>query len=179
MMDFSGDMNSLRSILPKVLESKLTCYDGVCSRCFSHSVVCNNGVNNNWWTRYMFLASNRLFNLNKNDNDKQLLLEILKMKLSVAAVEQMKLYTNTQKCEAVNRALSVSLPKNDIFATMEGRTSSAIHRINNDPGTSSIKKCESNQKLLNINSFNTVTKFKNIPNLSVQPKPNQTTEKDS
>ena len=66
------------------------------------------------------------------------------MKLSVAAVEQMKLYTDTQKCEAVNRALSVSLPKNVNFsATMEGRASSAIHRINNDPGTSSIKKCES------------------------------------
>ena len=91
----------------------------------------------------MFLASNRLFNLNKNDNDKQLLLEILKMKLSVAAFEQMKLYTDTQKCEAVNRALSVSLPKMTFFATMEGRASSAIHRINNDPGTSSIKKCES------------------------------------
>ena len=125
------------------------------------------------------------------------------MKLSVAAVEQMKLYTDTQKCEAVNRALSVSLPKNVNFsATMEGRASSAIHRINNDPGTSSIKECESagielstrakralrsfdveaeysrdyatrseimlrDQKLLNINSFNTVTKFKNTRNISV------------
>ena len=144
MMDFAGDMNSLRRILPKVLESTLACYDGDCSRCSSHSVVCNGGVTNNWWTRSMFLASNRLFNLNMNENDKQLLLEILKMKLSVAAVEQMKLYTDTQKCEAVNRALSVSLPKNVNFsATMEGRASSAIHRINNDPGTSSIKKCES------------------------------------
>ena len=91
MMDFAGDMNSLRRILPKVLESTLACYDGDCSRCSSHSVVCNGGVTNNWWTRSMFLASNRLFNLNMNDNDKQLLLEILKMKLSVAAVEQMKL----------------------------------------------------------------------------------------
>ena len=144
MMDFAGDMNSLRRILPKVLESTLACYDGDCSRSSSHSVVCNGGVTNNWWTRSMFLASNRLFNLNMNENDKQLLLEILKMKLSVAAVEQMKLYTDTQKCEAVNRALSISLPKNVNFsATMEGRASSAIHRINNDPGTSSIKKCES------------------------------------
>lgn len=91
----------------------------------------------------MFLSSNRIHNLNMNDNDKVLLLEILKMKLSVASVEQMKLYTDTQKCEAVNRALSVSLPKNVHFsATMEGRVSSAIHRVNNDPGTSTIKKCE-------------------------------------
>ena len=79
-----------------------------------------------------------------NDNDKQLLLEIVKMKLSVAAVEQMKLYTDTHKCEAVNQALSVSQPKIVHFsATMEGGASSAIHRITYDRGTSSIKKCES------------------------------------
>ena len=37
----------------------------------------------------------------------------------------MKFYTDTQKCEAVNRVLSVSLPKNVNFsATMKGRGSS-------------------------------------------------------
>ena len=35
-----------------------------------------------------------------------LLLEILKLKLGVASVEQMEIYTDTQKCEAVNVALS-------------------------------------------------------------------------
>ena len=115
MMDFAGDMDLLRRILPKVFESTLACYDGDCSRYSSHSLVCNGCVTNNWWTCLMFLASNRLFSLNMNDNDKQLLLEILKIKLSVAAVEQMKLYTDTQKCEAVNRALSVSLSKMSIF----------------------------------------------------------------
>lgn len=143
MKEHAGNMTALRRILPKVLESTLSCYDGDCSKCPNHSVVCHGGVTNNWWNRSMFLASNRMYNLNMNENDKVLLLEILKMKLSVASVEQMKLYTDTQKCEAVNRALSVSLPKNVNFsATMEGRGSSAIHRINNNPGTSAMKKCE-------------------------------------
>ena len=44
----------------------------------------------------MFLSSNRIHNHNMNDNEKVLLLEILKMKLSVASVEQMELYTDTQ-----------------------------------------------------------------------------------
>ena len=35
-----------------------------------------------------------------NENDKMLVVELLKMKLSLSAVEQMKLYTDTQKCEA-------------------------------------------------------------------------------
>ena len=34
------------------------------------------------------------------------LLEILKLKLSVASVEQMELYNDTENCEAVNGALS-------------------------------------------------------------------------
>ena len=48
----------------------------------------------------MFLSSNRIHNLNMSDNDKVLLLEILKMKLSVASVEQMELYTDTQKMQS-------------------------------------------------------------------------------
>ena len=100
-------------------------------------------VTNNWWSASLFLSSKRIHNLNMNENDKFLLLEILKMKLSVATGEQMKLYTDTQKREAVNRAISVSLPRNVNFcATMEGRGSLAIHIVNNDPGTSTIKKCE-------------------------------------
>ena len=80
-----------------------------------------------------------------NENDKmlvvellkmKLVVELLKMKLSLSAVEQMKLYTDTQKCEASNDSLSVSLPKNVNFSrTMPGRASSTIHRLNNGPGT--------------------------------------------
>ena len=98
--DFAVDVNSLRRILPEVFESTLVCYDVTCYRCSSHSIVCYGGVTNNRVTLSMFLASYRLFNLNMNDTDKQLPIEIL----NVAAVEQMKLYTDTQKCEAVNRA---------------------------------------------------------------------------
>ena len=65
------------------------------------------------------------------------------MKFRVTSVEQMKLYTDTQKCKAINRALSVSLPKNVNFCdTMEGRRSLAIYRVINDPGTFTIKQCE-------------------------------------
>ena len=63
----------------------------------------------------MFLVSNKIHHLNMDESNKDLLLEILKIKLSTASVEQMKLYTDTQKCEAVNRSLSVSLPKNVNF----------------------------------------------------------------
>ena len=54
----------------------------------------------------MFLAFKKFYNLNINENDKVVLLKILKLKLSVASVEQMELYTDTENCKAVNDALS-------------------------------------------------------------------------
>ena len=54
----------------------------------------------------MFLAFKKFYSLNINKNDKLVLLEILKLKLNVASVEQMELYTDTEDCEAVNGALS-------------------------------------------------------------------------
>ena len=54
----------------------------------------------------MFLAFMKFYNLNRNKNDKVVLLKILKLKLRVASVEQMELYTDTENCEAVNDALS-------------------------------------------------------------------------
>ena len=54
----------------------------------------------------MFLAFKKFYSLNVNKNDKVVLLEILKLKLSVASIEQMELYTDIENCEAVNGALS-------------------------------------------------------------------------
>ena len=54
----------------------------------------------------MILAFNKFYILYINKNDKVVLLEILKLKLSVATVEQMELYNDTDNCEAVNGALS-------------------------------------------------------------------------
>lgn len=63
------------------------------------------------------------------------------MKLSEQALERLKLNTDTQKCEAINRSLSVSLPKNVNYArNLAGRASSTIHRLNNGPEKSTQDK---------------------------------------
>ena len=54
----------------------------------------------------MFLEFKKFCNLNMNKNDKVVLLEILKLKLSVASVEQIELYTDTENYEAVKCALN-------------------------------------------------------------------------
>ena len=132
MKTHAGNMVFLKVHMPKVLEATLLCYSGDCSKCPRYSVVCSGGVTNSSWRRFIFLGSRCVSVLNMNDQDKFIMLEILKMRLSVAAVEQVRFYTETQKCEAVNRSFSVSLPKNVNYSrNLVGRASSVIHRINN------------------------------------------------
>ena len=66
------------------------------------------------------------------------------MKLSASAIEELKLGTSTQKCEAVNRSLSVSLPKNnnDFPRNVHCRLHSTIHRLNNGIVVSAEEKLE-------------------------------------
>ena len=90
-----------------VLESTPSCNHDDCSKCANYSVVCHGSVLDNLRNYFMFLAFKKFYNLNINKNDKVVLLKILKLKLSVASVEQMELYTDTENCEAVNNALSL------------------------------------------------------------------------
>ena len=54
----------------------------------------------------MFLEFKKFCNLNINKNDKVVLLEILKLKLNVASVEQIEQYTDTENYETVKGALN-------------------------------------------------------------------------
>ena len=137
MEDNSGDVTKIKSQLPQVLDATLRCYSGDCSKCRHYSKVCGGGSSNNWWMRSAYLGPHKVTNLNMTENDKAILLEVLKMKLSCDAVQRLRLNTNTQKCEAVNRSISVSLPKNVNYSrNFEARVHSTIHRLNNSLGSS-------------------------------------------
>ncbi len=54
------------------------------------------------------------------------------MKLSQSALDQMKDFGNTNKCESVNRVISTCLPKNKTFSrNATGRTAAAVLKVNN------------------------------------------------
>ena len=137
----AGEMTFIKKQLPHVLDATVNCYAGDCSKCRRYSYVCSGGVTNNWWNRSVFLGSYRITSLNLDKNDKKLLNDIVKMRISVSAIEEIKSGTSTQKCESVNRAISVSLPKNNDFSrNIHGRLSSTIHRLNNGLGVSLVEK---------------------------------------
>jgi hypothetical protein len=137
MEDNSGDVAKIKCQLPQVLDATMCCYSGDCSKCRHYSKVCGGGITNSWWMRSAYLGPHQVTHLNMTENDKNILLEVLKMKLSCDVVERLRLNTNTQKCEAVNRSISVSLPKNVNYSrNFEARVHSAIHRLNNSLGSS-------------------------------------------
>ena len=120
---------------------QLPCQHSCCCQCLV--TLWGIGVTTSWWNRSVFLGTHRIteFKTNENENGIMLVMELFKMKFSLSAVEQMKLYTDTQIREASNRLLSVSLPENVNFSkTMPGRASSTIHRLNNGPSNSTIQK---------------------------------------
>ena len=134
---------TFKQLLLPVLEATMNCYAGDYSKCSRNSYACAGGVSNNWWNRSAFLGANRITCLCLEESDKQLIVEIVKMKLSASAIEELKLGTSTQKCEAVNRSLSVSLPKNNDFSrNVHGRLHSTIHRLNNGIAVSAEEKLE-------------------------------------
>lgn len=142
-----GDVNKMKAKVPGIIETTLNCYSGDCSKCSRHSVVCRGGKINNWWSRSEHLMTEvmgRERHVNMTETDRGVLCEIMHMMLGDAALDLLDQGTNTTKCEAANRGLSVSLPKNVNFARQAyNRMHSAVHRLNNGPGESPLLKMES------------------------------------
>ena len=129
--------------LPKIIDATVLCYQGDCSKCRYNSIVCDGGKRKNWIKRSVHLSPYGLTKVNMNPNDEVLLMDILAMKLSKESLEKLKFGTNTQRCEAINRGISSSLPKNVNYSrNATSRVASAIHRLNNGVAESTHKKLE-------------------------------------
>ena len=144
MTDMQYNLPKMQNLLPSILKATMSCYAGDCSMCKKYSYSCSGGASKNWWTRSFYLQQYGIHGLDMDEKDTIIIREILKMKLSVSAIETMKFNTNTNKNEASNRGLSASLPKNVTFSrNANGRAHSAVHRMNNGVGESTMSKIES------------------------------------
>ena len=107
-----------------------------CAVCPQYSYVCEGTIDDSWWTRSAALGLAGICNLQMEIEDKILLEDVLKMRLSEKAAEDMKLNTTFQKPEAANKGLSVSVPNNvNLPRNFEQRVHSAILRMTNAQGT--------------------------------------------
>ncbi len=140
---YAGNIYTIAKKMPKVIDTTLACYGGDCNQCRHHGIVCNGGKRKNWWTRSWYLSKCGLHHLNMEPDDHQILRALLLLRLGVASLRLTKQNMNTNKNEAINRGLSVNLPKNVNYSrNAAGRMHSTIHRLNHGAGNSLIQKLE-------------------------------------
>ena len=85
--------------------------------------------------------------------DVAILRSILELQLSAAALQEMKLNTNSNSCESINRSINLVLPKNKTYPrTGIGKVSAVIHGRNNQLDKSVFKKLHASKVPLNKNS---------------------------
>jgi hypothetical protein len=81
--------------------------------------------------------------LDLNTHDRLYIRTILEMKLSVAALHELRLQTNTNACESFNATLGANLPKRvTYFRNAPAKAHAAAHTKNNAVGSSLILKLE-------------------------------------
>lgn len=139
-----GQLDKIRMLMPGIVQTMLDCYAGDHSHCGPHT-VCKGGRRNNWWKRSVYLipALMQRDYLDMTDADRSVLGEIANMMLGEAALDLLDQRTDTAKNEAINRSLSVNLPKNVNFSREAyNRMHATVHRVNNGPGESCLLKLE-------------------------------------
>lgn len=140
--EHAGAIHKIKSKMPAVIETTINCYAGDCSRCRKQSIVCRGGKKN-WIAGSMELKSCGVTSIQMTGEDREVMRELLTFYLGCESLELMKLNSNTNKNEAVNRAISASLPKNNDFArNAKARALSAISRLNKGPGKALLESLE-------------------------------------
>lgn len=133
-----GNLNVIKAKLPSVFKSTIKCYAADHRTCRFSSLVCEGGVRNNWLKKSPIMnVSFAPPAISPTQEDLELLKNLLRIRLGAEAMSLTSHRTNTNKCEAMNRALSVSLPKNVNFSRNgPARGLSAVHRVKHGAGTS-------------------------------------------
>ena len=132
-----GNTNQMKKNVDTIVHYMMKCYGGDHTSCANSILARLTGCTGKskgrcWFSRSHTLRAQRVTSLDLSDNDKKFLLSVIRMKLSTPALGYIMRGLTTSKCEATNRAINKSLPKNKPFPrTSKGRVYSAIGRINN------------------------------------------------
>ena len=127
---YGGDVARVTKKMPLVRSNLIQCYSGVHTLCRNHSFVCERKNANNWISNSSYLKSNlRIGKLTNDDLIK--LKECINYTLGHGMLGKTKYLLSTQKCEAVNKAISATVLRNLTFSrNQDGWTDAAIHAVN-------------------------------------------------
>ena len=134
---WKGDCIKMKMQVDKIVGYMMKCYGGDHSSCKSSQLARLTGCAGSkkgkcWFSRSHTLRAQGVSSLCLTEDDQCFLSSVIRMKLSPLALDYVSRGETSSKCEATNRAINRSLPKNQPFPrTSRGRVCSAIGRINN------------------------------------------------
>lgn len=152
--ELGHDLGSMQDRLDDITDAIVDCYRGNCGRCTAYSYVCSE--DNHWFRSYIdvnpSLKVRRAF-IQPSNEDIAKLRQAIAIRLGSAATEKTSTNSNQNKCEASNRGIKKAVPSSLTFKrNYDARVQSAVHSMNNGPGTSITKLCEAVGAPVNPNS---------------------------
>ena len=116
------------------------CYTGDHSLCRRHSFVCRGRISMNWMHQSSYLQND--FKIQPTTNDHVLLMSHIEYRLGSHVLPRVRHLLTTQKTEAVNKAISNTVPRNSTFTkNYSGRVHAAVMAVNTGVGESILKAC--------------------------------------
>ena len=116
------------------------CYTGDHSLCRRHSFVCRGKISMNWMHQSPYLQND--FKIQPTTNDHVLLMSHIEYRLGSHVLPRVRHLLTTQKTEAVNRAISNTVPRNSTFSkNYSGRVHAAVMAVNTGVGESILEAC--------------------------------------
>ena len=124
---YNGKISKIKAVMPAVIKAIIMCFKGYCgTSCKQNSLVCSG----NYRQAKNFMPSN--VRLKMTEKDEIQLVQCISIILAPSSLEQTKLLTSTQKCEAVNRSYQAVNPKMITSPrNFAGRIHGQIHKLNN------------------------------------------------
>ena len=133
-----GNIVMMQTMAARAATAIVHCYMGHHDICRRLSLVCKGDY------KYPYMPVNARGRLHMSYSDKKTLKQILAKRIGPEAIDKTKYGTNTQKCESVNHAFSVTNAKALQTFARNGcaRDHSAVHLVNNGHANSIVRKCE-------------------------------------
>lgn len=139
---YGHNMDIIKSVMPKTIDSIISCYQGDCAQCKDYSFACNGvpGSSGHWDKALM---PKDLRTLKMAESDKVVLKCMIEYRLGNKGLELTKYNTDSQKAEAINRAYNKCAPK-DITKSrnFKGSIHAAVFSVNNRPSNAIVRKSE-------------------------------------
>ena len=139
----AGEIAKVKQALTKrnFLEAIIACYQCDHRLCKRNSYVCQAGKNKNWVSQSKYLKVG--FEITPSNSDSSELVKCIEYRLGSKMLDLTQRLLNTQKTEAVNRAISGTAPKTMTFPrNYSGRVHSAVHAVNRGVGNAIFTECQ-------------------------------------